>query len=209
MEVEFNWRVIFLVFILAMLILAGLILVPHFLASSRNPVVEVTSVVTDTPLAQEVVANPVDIEFRNESDWQVSGVEECLPRLKSWLGDRYPLSSLTVVMTNTVTPEMAVGIVVPDKDDKKTARLKGICKNENGDSDALVCVMAVKQGGPGNELSVAATVEMAWLIQEFYRPKTKSSWEEIQNQKQGFEIFQPLIIKEDNQWVSDCLHLAR
>ena len=206
MEIEVNWRVVILLVILAAIVLAGLFLAPRFLVADKKPVAEITPVVTDAPPVQKVVANPVDIAFRNESAWQVTGVEECLPKLQSWLGDRYPITNLTVVMTDTVSSDMVLA-TQQSAPNSMDAEVAGICV-ERSEGD-LACNIAVMQGNESDNLNVAAIVEIAWLIQEFYRPKTKASWEELQHQKQGFEAFQPLIIKENDQWTSDCLHLAR
>jgi len=206
LEIEVNWRLIILLIILAVIVLAGLFLVPHFWTASQEPVAEVTPTVIDKSPVQEIVAKPVDIEFRNESEWQVDGVEECLPKLKLWLSDRYPLTSLTVVLTDTVRADMVL-IVQQSAPDTPEAEVAGVCEEKN--SNELICTTAVKQGVESENLDVAMTVEVAWLIQEFYRPKTKESWEKLQSNQTGLEMFQPLIIKENDQWVSDCLHLAR
>jgi len=206
LEIEVNWRAVILLIILAVIVVAGLFLAPRFRVSGRKRGAETTAVATDAPSTQEVVANPIDIEFQNDSSWRVTGIDECLPKFKNWLGDQYPLASLTVVMTDTVNADMVLatrqsGSNAPD------AEVTGECAEENKDN--LICNIAVKQGEESDNLDVAATVEIAWLVQEFYRPKTKDSWEKLQHQKQGFEAFQPLITMEDNQWTSDCLHLTR
>ncbi len=208
MEIEVNWRAVILLVILVAIVLAGLFLAPRFLVAGKKPVAETTPVVTDTPPVQEVVANPVDIEFHNESAWQVTGVEECLPKLQSWLGDRYQVESITFVITNTVTANMAVGTVFPDPRESwpPDVSVKGICEEEA--ANQLTCIIGVEKGGPGPKLDMAASVEMAQLVADFYRPRTKEAWSAwTKNWK--WENFQPLIIKENDQWTSDCLHLAR
>ena len=203
MEIEVNWRRLFLIIGIIALVILAAVFVPRFMNRSPVQATEAVATVTPTPAHQKVVAN-VDITLDNRSEWKIEGWDECLPMLSAWIGEQYPLQSLTVVVTDTVSPDMVLGVSQTGGDEHK-ATVYG--KYEEKDDQGLNLTVAIKQGEPGNNLDTAMTVEIAWLVQEFYRPKTKESWQKSQHE--GLEIFQPLIHKENDQWVSDCLHLTR
>ena len=199
MEVEFDKKRFFLVIFLLAIIAGGILLWPTL--SSSLPALGKTQNTPTPTTGQKVVASKVDITIQNKSAWQVSGVGECLPTLDAWLAD-YPLKSLTVVITDTVSADMTLGVTQSGQG-VSDAKVKGKC--EEMAKDELTCFIAIQQGEPAPNLDVAATVEVATLIQDFYRPKTKSAWE---NQDGNIlSTFQPLIEMENNVWKSNCLHL--
>ena len=202
MEIEVNWTRLFLIIGIVALIILALVFVPRFL---NRPPVEATenATATPTPAPQKVIAN-MDITLDNHSEWQIEGLDECLSKLSAWIGEQYPLQSMTVVVTDTASPDMVMGVSQTGGDEPK-ATVYG--KYEEDGDQGLNLTVAVKQGKPGNNLDTAMTVAIAWLVREFYRPKTKEAWQKSQHE--GLEVFQPLIHKESDQWVSDCLHLTR
>ena len=201
MEVEFNWRMLFLLLLLAAVISGAVLLAPHF-AGKPSPTPTVERAELDTP--QKIVANPIQVQFQNDSSWQVNGVQTCLPQLKIWLGD-YPLKNLTVIITDTVSADMALG-VTQSSEGTPDAKVKGKCEEKA--QDELTCFIAVMQGEPSANLDVAVTVGIVSLIQDFYRPRTKDAWKN-QIGKDFLTNFQPLIAKENGEWISNCLHLTR
>ena len=203
MEIEVNWRRLFLIIGIIALVILAAVFVPRFMNRSPVQATEAVATITPTPAHQKVVAN-VDITLDNRSEWKIEGWDECLPMLSAWIGEQYPLQSLTVVVTNTVSPDMVLGVSQTGGDEPE-ATVFG--KYEEKDDQGLNLTVAVKQGEPGNNLDTAMTVEIAWLVREFYRPKTKEAWQKSQHE--GLAVFRPLIHKEDEQWVSDCLHLTR
>jgi len=202
LEVEFNWKRLFLFGALLILAVALFVIwsvAPGmlFAKNAKTPTTMPASSAT-----QQIVASDVDINIDNQSSWKVEGVDACLPALKAWLGD-YPLESLTVVFTDTVTPEMALSVLQSGKG-HPDADVTGQC--EEREAYHILCTLAIKQGEPSSNLDVAITVEMAWLVKEFYRPKTKEAWES-QTEKNTLPDFQPLIKKENDEWISQCLHV--
>ena len=200
MEIEVNRKRLFLIVgILALIILAA-VLAPRL---NRSPVraTEALATATPTPAHQKVVAN-VDITLNNQSQWQVEGWDECLPKLQTWIGEQYPLQRLTVVITDTVSPDMVIGVKQTEGSGPDAAVKGKYEKTEDG----LTLTIAVTEGESGDKLDVALTVETALLVQEYARPKTRAAWN---NHRNGLEQFRPLISKEKDQWISQCLHLAR
>lgn len=200
MEVEFNWKRIFVIIVIIALV-AGAFALWRF--SPTVHTAKKVSSITPTPAPPKVVASNININLENQSGWKVEGLEACLPKLNAWL-DRYPLESLTVVITDTASPDMVIGVTQTSENEPK-ATVFG--KYEEIDGQHLNLIIAVKEGEPSDNLNVAMTVETAWLVREYFRPKTKEAWN--QRNQEGLEVFQPLIHKENSQWVSDCLHLDR
>ena len=209
MEIEINWRR-FILIVLAIALVGGGAFVALPQLQNRNQADDELADLKATlvPERQKIVASDLKINFENRSSWQVEGVEECLPLLNDWLGEQYPLQSLAVIITDTVTSDMAVSTVFPDPRESwpPDASVNGKCNEK--DIGYLTCVVGVKKGAPGPTLDMLVSVELAQLVADYYRPKTKKAWEEwTKNWK--WENFQPLIHKEGDQWVSDCLHLIR
>ena len=206
MEIEVNWRRLFLIIGIIALAILAVVFIPRF--PNRSPVQATEAVATGTPTSapQKVVAN-VNITLDNQSQWKVDGLDECLPKLSAWIGEQYPLQSLTVIITDTVTSDMAVSAVFPDPRESwpPDVSVNGKCSEK--DRGYLTCVVGVKKGAPGPTLDMLASVELAQLVADYYRPKTKKAWKEW-SQNWKWENFQPLIHKENDQWVSNCLHLT-
>ena len=200
MEVEFIWKRIFVI-ILIIALVAGYFALWQALPTAH--MAKKSSSITPTPAPPKVVASDINIRLENQSGWKVEGLDACLPKLNAWL-DQYPLESLTVVITDTVSPDMVIGVTQTSENEPK-ATVFG--KYEEIDGQDLNLIVAVKEGEPGDNLDVAMTVETALLVQDHFRPRTKNDWS--QNEQEGLEVFQPLIHKENSQWVSDCLHLDR
>ena len=202
MEVEFNRRGFALIALIAVLLVVGAYVLWPQLQPSNLTDADMASIKATLIPEQKIVASDLEINFDNQSSWQVEGVEECLPLLTEWL-DGYPLQSLNVVITDTVDSEMVLGVVQSGQN-APDARVRGRCEEQT--PNELSCFMAVEQGEPGPNLDVAATVEVALLVQDYFRPRTQSAWK---NQKNGLEQFQPLIHQEGDEWKSNCLHLTR
>ena len=207
MEIEVNWRRLFLIIGIIALVILAAVFVPRFMNRPSVQATEAVATVTPTPAHQKVVAN-VDITLDNRSEWKIEGWDECLPMLSAWIGEQYPLQSLTVVVTDTVTSDMAVSAVFPDPRESwpPDVSVNGKCIEK--DQNKLTCIIGVKKGNPGPTLDMLATVEIAQIVADHYRSKTKKAWEKW-SQNWKWENFQPLIHKENDQWVSDCLHLTR
>jgi len=197
LEIEFNWRkLLFFVFI-ALILGGALLLLPRYLSDKLN---------THSAAINNQNAHSVAIKVDNQSAWRIEGVNDCLPKLSAWMGEKSPVENLTVIVTDTVSADMAVAVQQSGHAGNPDAEVTGKC--EKTEADNVLCTIAVKRGSTSPNLDVAATVEIAWLVQEFYRPKTKAAWEKAQLQN-GLDVFQPLIHQEDEQWISDCLHIAR
>ena len=201
MEVEINWRRLILISFLAAMLIVAAYAVPRML-STRESNAALSTSTPSSPSEQKVAASEVTIHFDNQSAWKLNGVEACLPKLQAWIGEQYPLQKLAVVITDTVSPDMVIG-VRQTGGDEPDAIVRG--KYEETE-DGLILTIAVVEGEPGDNLDVALTVETALLAQEYARPKTKAAWK---NQQNGLDRFRPLISKEEDQWTSRCLHLAR
>ena len=202
MEVEFNRRS-FTMLILVIALVGGAFIALPRLHDRYQADEELAGLkATQVPERQKVVASDLEINFENQSSWQIEGVEECLPLLNAWLSD-YSLQQLTIVMTDTVTDDMVIGVRQSGKD-APDASVTGMYQETD---QGLKLVITVEEGQPGSaNLDVAVTVETALLVQEYFRPKTKETWRNRQN---GLEQFQPLIHKEGDEWKSNCLHLTR
>ena len=205
MEIEVNWRR-FILIVLAIALVGGGAFVALPQLQNRNQADDELADLKATlvPERQKIVASDLKINFENRSSWQVEGVEECLPLLSAWLNG-YPLETLSVVITDTVSPDMTLGVVQSGQN-SPDAKVRGKC--EDSTENELVCFMAVEQGEPSPNLDVAATMEIAWLVKDFYRPKTKDAWNR-QAEKNVMADFQPLIKMENEEWKSNCLHLTR
>ena len=205
MEVEFNWKRLFLFGALLILAVALFVIwsvAPGmlFAKNAKTPTTMPASSAT-----QQIVVSDVDINIDNQSSWKVEGVDECLPKLQTWLGD-YPLESLTVVFTDTVTPDMAVSAVFPDPQESwpPDYSVRGQC--DEVASGKLTCTIGVEKGNQGKVLDMLTTVEVAQLVADYYRPRTKEAaknW--TKNWK--WKNFEPLIKKENDEWTSQCLHV--
>jgi len=206
LEVEFNAKRFFLIIIVIVIVAGGAFILWLGMSNMRTATSGATPSATPT-LSQKVVAN-LEIDLDNQSSWKVSGVDECLPKLNDWLDDKYPVKSLTVVITDTVTPDMTLGAAYPhpllDHADPE-AIVVGNCQ-ESG-NNGLSCQMAVQKGDQGESLDVAASVEIVQLVQWHFRPKTKKGWAEWQKNWK-WENYRPIIEKEGAQWQSACLHLT-
>ena len=210
MEVEVRARTLVMGAIVVVLALAGLLVLTFSSgekerAGGRAPV---RAAAAPTPTAAPRVR--VVVENRSE-EWEVHGLDECLPKLRSWLERRgYPLRSVTLVVTDTVTPEMAVSTVWPDPRDAwpPTHEVSGVCR---GDPASPECVLAVEKGEPGPTLALIASVELANVVYDFYRPRRQGLVDENGRIKEwGWELFTPLIEKqEDGTWRSACISLSR
>lgn len=207
LKVEVNWRRLFLIIGIVALAMLAVVFVSRFLNRSPVEATNVSVTVAPTPASQKAVAN-VDIALDNRSAWKIEGQDECLPKLSAWIGEQYPLQNLTIVITDTVTPEMSIGAAYPhpmvDNRDPE-AIILGHCQE---DSDTLICEMAVEKGHQSNALDIAATVEVAELVQLHYLPRTKQAWRQWQRNWK-WDNYRPLIRKENDQWISDCFHLEK
>jgi len=205
LEIEFPRRahlLIALITLIAVLLLAGVLLLSQFGSGEK---MVLFSRPTPTASAPKVVADEKGVQIVNQSAWQIEGVEDCLPQFSAWLNDLYPVPNLTVVVTDTVTDDMVVVVRQSGRNGAPDAAVAGTCEPDGG--QGARCTIAIQQGEPSPNLDVAATVEMVWLVQEFYRPRTRKAWN--QGQSTGLAAFRPLIHQEGEQWQSDCLHLTR
>ncbi len=205
MEIEFNRRTLILIIAITTLLLATVFLLIRMRPNSAPATRHHALTPTRPSSSQKAAAGNSHIDFVNQSAWQVTGVDACLPKLEAWLGNRYPLQKLTVAITDTVRDGMTLAVQQSGDDGASDAIVRGKC--EAAKEKAVICTLAVAQGRPGRNLDVAATVAIAWLVEDFYRPKTKTAWR--QPNQGGLEAFQPLISKENGSWQSDCLHLVR
>ena len=206
MEVELNWHRFALIALIASLLVGGAYFLWPRLPSNTQVTADMEAVKATVVPRQKVVANNLNGNFENQSSWKVEGIETCLPKLSAWIGERYPLQTITIVITDTVSPDMVIGVKQSGQN-APNAVVMGKHKKNEEEEGGLVLTIAIKEGKPETaNLDVAITVEMAALVYDYFRPKTKGAWE---NQNDGLEQFQPLIRKEDGQWISDCLHLTR
>ena len=205
MEVEFNWRRFALIVLIVALIAGGAFLLWPRLQGFSQTDEELADLKATLVPEQKVVAS----DFENQSSWKVEGVEECLPKLQAWIGEReYSLKSVSITLVDTETPEMGVGVAYPHPildNAQPEAIVTGNCKELDG---TLSCQIAVREGESGDALNVASSVELAQLIYWQFRPRTRQGWQEWQRNWK-WENFQPLIRKEGNEWKSDCLYLTR
>ena len=204
MEVELNWRRFALIALIASLLVGGAYILWPRLQSNIQANTDMEAIKATLVPGQKIVANKLNINFENQSSWKVEGIETCLPKLSAWIGERYPLQTLTIMITDTVSPDMAIS-VQQSRETEPDALVTG--KYEETENQGLTLTIAVKEGKPGStNLDVAVTVEAAALVYDYFRPRTQ---EYLKSQKDGLKQFQPLIRKEDGQWISDCLHLTR
>jgi hypothetical protein len=207
LEINLNRRTLAQGVILIILLLAGFFFLHQIRPGGNPPLADDALAPTHTPPPQTVAGSDLAIDFVNQSAWQVNGVDACLPELSVWLESRYPIRKLTIVVTDAESEKMALAVRQSGENGAPDAEVAGKCTAAK--ANELTCSIVIKEGDPSPNLDVAATVELAWLLREFYRPKTRDAWNKLQSDKDGLESYQPLISKEGGRWRSNCLHLTR
>jgi hypothetical protein len=148
--------------------------------------------------------------FLNQSStWYWEPTEGCRQQLEGYLAD-FDIRSAEITLTDD-TQGLLIGIHYPDlKAEQADARVN--CSQRDltqADRSDLICQVAISKGEPGPALDVAATVAVAFGIQDYFRPRNQGAWDGQKGRAWAWEDFQPLIEKENETWRSSCLSVAQ
>ena len=192
------------------LVTAGALLTMHAIPPALEP--DSAAVTAQAPTHTAATRSLPEDRFRflNQSTawyWNPSG--QCLQQLEGYLAD-FEIRSAEIILTDDAQ-HLLVGVHYPDTQEEQASARVG-CRQRDltkADRSNLICQVAITKGEPGPALDVAATVAVAWGIQDYFRPRNQGAWETQQHRAWNWDSFQPLITKESETWHANCLSIAK